>query len=593
MTALNKQVEIIVGMGSCGVASGADKIYRFFKEEIAAKNLPVKLSITGCIGMCYREPLVEINPVNGPLIMYQEVTIDKAREILEGHILNGKPLFEYQVNLNYEKKEGVLAKQVRIALRNCGLINPESIEDYRQMQGYDALQQVLSHMTRQEVIDAIKTSGLKGRGGAGFSTGMKWQFGHDAEGDKKYIVCNGDEGDPGAFMDRSLLESDPHSVIEGLLIGAYAVGAKEGFVYVRSEYPMAIKRVEHALKEAEAKGFIGSNICNTDFSCKLKIKEGAGAFVCGEETALMQSIEGKRGMPRKRPPFPTQSGLWECPTVINNVETLSNIAWIILNGPKSYAALGTAKSKGTKVFALAGDIVRGGLIEVPMGISLKEIIYDIGGGIPNGRTLKAIQMGGPSGGCIPARLIDTVLDYEEIINTGAIMGSGGLIVMDDRSCMVDVAKFFLKFTQRESCGKCTFCRVGTKRMLEILSRISDSSATMSDLDLLEELAEQVRQNSLCGLGQSAPNPVLTTLRYFRDEYITHIKDKRCPARKCQDLLRYHIVADKCVGCTACARVCPVNAIFGERKKTHVIDEGKCIACGNCDEACKFDAVRVE
>lgn len=452
---------------------------------------------------------------------------------------------------------------------------------------------MLSSYSQDQVIKEMINSGLRGRGGAGFSTGMKWGFGRQAQGDKKYLICNADEGDPGAFMDRGLLESDPHAIIEGMIIAAYAIGASDGYIYARAEYPLAIKRLEIAIKQAKEKNLLGDNILGGNFSFDIKVKKGAGAFVCGEETALIHSIEGKRGMPRRRPPFPAQSGLWKYPTIINNVETLANVAWIILNGAEAYSRFGTEKSKGTKVFALAGDIKKGGLIEVPMGITLREIIYDIGGGSPTGKPIKAVQLGGPSGGCLPVDLFDTVVDYETLMKTGVIVGSGGMVVMDESSCMVDVAKFFLQFTQMESCGKCTFCRVGTKRMLEILIRITEGKGKKSDITLLEELAQKVKNTSLCGLGQTAPNPVLTTLKYFKDEYIAHIKDKRCPAGKCQALLKFTINSEKCIGCTACIKACPVHAISGERKKPHIIDEYKCIKCGNCVSKCKFDAIEVE
>ncbi len=592
--------EILVGMASCGVAAGADKVYEKLKEEIQARGAEdkVKLKITGCIGMCYREPLVEVREEDGRGLIYADVTPKRAVEILEKHALGGEPIPEWVLlSRGFEGISGegneLLKKQVRIVLRNCGIIDPENIDDYLARDGYKALEKVLKTMTPEEVIDEIYKSGLRGRGGAGFPTGLKWKFTRASKGDKKYVVCNADEGDPGAFMDRSTLEGDPHSVLEGMLIAAYAIGADEGYIYVRAEYPRAIHRLKIAIAQAEERGFIGDNIFGTDFSFHIHIKEGAGAFVCGEETALLQSIEGKRGMPRVRPPYPAQKGLFGKPTNINNVETYANVPWIILNGAEKFAAMGTEKSKGTKVFALAGKIARGGLVEIPMGMTIRELIFDVAGGIPGGKKPKAVQMGGPSGGCIPVELWDTPIDYESITATGAIMGSGGLVVMDEDTCMVDVAKFFLEFTQRESCGKCTFCRIGTKRMLEILQKITNGEGEPEDIDKLEELAYKVKTTSLCGLGQTAPNPVLTTLKYFRDEYEAHIYDKKCPAKVCRPLLTYTIIEDKCTGCTLCALKCPAGAISGERGKPHTIDQEKCIKCGMCYQVCNFDAIKVE
>lgn len=590
---MKDQTTIIVGLGSCGIAAGAQKIYDFFAQAIKEKKLNVALSKTGCIGMCYQEPIVEIKQADGTTTLYKKVNLAEAEKILTEHVINKHPLTEYEIDLKAEKAKGSWAKQVRIALRNCGVIDPESIEAYEQKQGYQALKKVLQGFTQEQLIDEILKSGLRGRGGGGFPTGTKWKFGYNATGEQKYVICNADEGDPGAFMDRGVLESDPHSVLEGLTIAAYAVGASQGYIYVRAEYPLAIKRLEMAIAQSKAKGFLGQNIFGSNFSFTIKIKEGAGAFVCGEETALIHSIEGKRGMPRRRPPFPANQGLWQKPTIINNVETLANVPWIVLNGAAKFSQLGTEKSKGTKVFALAGDIKRGGLIEVPMGITLREIVYDIGGGITNDNELKAIQIGGPSGGCLPKELLDTKVDYDSVTKTGAIMGSGGLVVMDEHSCMVDVAKFFLTFTQDESCGKCTFCRIGTKRMLEILTRITEGKGKEEDIALLEELAEKIGKTSLCGLGQTAPNPVLTTLKYFRAEYEAHIKEKRCPAKKCQALLSYKINAEKCVGCGACAKACPTKAIIGEIRKPFVIEQNKCIKCGNCVTKCRFNAIDVE
>jgi NADH-quinone oxidoreductase subunit F len=485
---------------------------------------------------------------------------------------------------------GFFEKQNRIVLRNCGVIDPNNIDDYIARNGYSAIRNVLSGLNQEQVIDIITTSGLRGRGGAGFSTGLKWKFAREAQGDVKYIICNGDEGDPGAFMDRSVLEGDPHSVLEGMMIGAYAIGADHGYIYVRAEYPKAIERLYTAIAQCKVRGFLGQNIFGYSMNLEIKIKEGAGAFVCGEETALIASIEGKRGVPRLRPPFPAQKGLFGKPTNINNVETFANIAWIILNGHEAFSSLGTEKSKGTKVFALAGKIARSGLVEVPMGISIHDIIYEIGGGIRENKQFKAVQMGGPSGGCIPASMAACKIDYDEINSTGAIMGSGGMIVLDETTCMVDVAKFFLTFTQNESCGKCTFCRIGTKRMLEILEKITEGNGEESDLALLEDLAYKIKQGSLCGLGQTAPNPVLTTMRYFREEYEAHIRERRCPAHSCPALIRYSIVPEKCTGCTLCARKCSSGAITGKAKQPHVIDESKCIKCELCYDACRAKAI---
>jgi NADH-quinone oxidoreductase subunit F len=543
------------------------------------------------MGNCYQEVLVEVIDEAGGSNMYGNVTPDKVKRILDEQVQNDKPIGEWIVKgKDAVAEDTFFAKQKRIVLRNCGIIDPDSIDEYIASGGYQAIQKVLKEYTPEQVIEIILKSGLRGRGGAGFLTGMKWRFCRQAIGDKKYVICNADEGDPGAFMDRSTLEGDPHSVLEGMMIGAYACGADEAYIYVRAEYPMAVRRLHHSIKKAKEKGFLGDSIFGSKMNLNIKIKEGAGAFVCGEETALIASIEGQRGMPRFRPPFPAQKGLWGKPTNINNVETYANIAWIVMNGAEAFAAMGTENSKGTKVFALAGKIARGGLVEVPMGLTINEIIYDIGGGIRDGKKFKAVQMGGPSGGCIPATMGDLQIDYQKINQTGAIMGSGGMVVMDETTCMVEMAKFFLRFTQDESCGKCTFCRIGTKRMLEILERITDGKGQEGDIELLEDLADKIRNNTICGLGQTAPNPVLTTLKYFRDEYEIHIRDKKCPAHSCAPLLTFTILEDKCTGCTLCARVCPANAISGEKKKVHKIDQAACIKCGKCFETCNFKAI---
>lgn len=588
---------IAVGMNSCGIAAGARETYEAIKAELEKRNLNIKLKIVGCVGMCYREPLVDII-TEDEIITYGHVDPKKVPRIIEEHVINGRPIKEWIVKRDWwengERKtwdvDGYFAKQKKIVLENSGYIDPENIDEYIQAGGYEALKKALK-MDPEEIIEIITKSGLRGRGGAGFPTGLKWKFTRQAPGDEKYVICNADEGDPGAFMDRNVLEGDPHRVIEGMIIGAYAIGATKGFIYVRAEYPLAIRRLKIALKQARERGFLGENILGSGFSFDIVIKEGAGAFVCGEETALIASIEGKRGMPRPRPPYPAQKGLWGKPTNINNVETWANVPWIIRHGWEAYASLGTEKSKGTKVFALSGKIKHGGNVEVPMGITLREILYEIGGGTKTGKRIKAVQLGGPSGGCMPEELFDTPVDYESVNATGAIMGSGGMVVMDEDTCMVDVAKFFLDFTVKESCGKCTFCRIGTKRMWEILDRFTRGEATEEDLEKLERLAYQVKAGSLCGLGQTAPNPVLTTLRYFREEYIEHING-RCPAKVCKPLIRYVIITDKCTGCTACAIFCPANAISGERLKPHFIDQEACIKCGTCYEVCRFNAIEI-
>ncbi len=585
------KLSIKVGLGSCGQAAGAVEVYEALENYIASNKLNAQLLQTSCIGMCFLEPLVELSAEGKDKITFGEVTPNDIEKIIQNY-LNDTPWMEKAIlaenreaseNANYES-------QVRIVLRNAGIIDPVSLEDYEAREGYKGIEKVLKTMTPEEVISEITQAGLRGRGGAGFPTGLKWKLAWKEKSEKKFIVCNADEGDPGAFMDRSVLEGDPHSVIEGMIIGAYAIGADEGYLYVRAEYPLAIKHLKIALEKAEEKGYLGNNIMGTGFNFELHIKEGAGAFVCGEETALMASIEGKRGMPNIRPPYPAQSGLWGYPTNINNVETFANVPWIILNGWEAFAQYGTEKSKGTKVFALAGKIKNSGLIEVPMGMPLRDVIYKVGGGMKTELPFKGVQLGGPSGGCIPAELLDTIVDYDSINQTGAIMGSGGMVVMDTSTCMVDIARFFLNFTQNESCGKCTFCRVGTKRMLEILTRICDGEGKMEDIDTLEDLSKNIIKSSLCGLGQTAPNPVLTTLKYFREEYEAHIKDKKCFAGLCTALISYEIDKEKCVGCTACARKCPVHCISGSVKQPHIIDQSKCVKCGACQQTCKFKAV---
>ena len=579
---------VTVGLGTCGISAGGEKVYKAFLDELKDRPNSFFLKETGCVGMCYREVLIEVLESDGNAHVYGDVTPEKVGKIIEEDILSNRTIDEWLVSGD-DREKGFFENQVRIVLRNCGKIDPGSIEEYIQTGGYSAIQKVFKSMTPEKIIDEVITSGLKGRGGGGFPTGTKWKFTRAAAGTKKYVICNADEGDPGAFMDRSVLESDPHSVLEGMIIAAYAIGSGDGYIYVRAEYPKAVARLRQAIAQARKRGYLGNNILNSGFSFDIKIKEGAGAFVCGEETALIASIEGRRGMPRFRPPFPANSGLWGKPTNINNVETFANIPWIILNGGSAFAAYGTTDSKGTKVFAMAGKVKRTGLVEVPMGITINSIIFDICGGIVNDKKFKAVQMGGPSGGCIPASMCELPIDYQQINKTGAIMGSGGLIVMDETTCMVDVAKFFLTFTQAESCGKCTFCRIGTKRMLEILERITEGKGTMADLDNLQELSEQVRSASLCGLGQTAPNPVLTTLKYFRDEYVAHIQEKKCPAHVCAAILVYTING-KCTGCTVCAKACPTEAITGERKEIHIVDQDKCIKCGKCFTVCRFDAV---
>lgn len=582
-------MKIAVGQGSCGTAAGASKVYDLLEKAVNENNLNTELTITGCIGMCFLEPIVDIYLDDGSLKRLVKICEKDISAIAE-YIKTGNSDNVSQLEVTQEDNT-FLTQQTRIALRHCGLINPEKIEDYFASDGYNALKKAL-FMTPEAVIDEIKVSGLAGRGGAGFPTWFKWDAARKSPGEVKYLICNADEGDPGAFMDRAIIESDPHNLIEGMLIGAYAIGAKNAVVYVRAEYPLAITRLQKAIEQAKAAGFIGNNILGTDFSCEFSYKAGAGAFVCGEETALIESLEGHRGMPRLKPPFPAQSGFWLKPSNINNVETFANVPWIMLNGGPAFAAMGTQDSKGTKVFALTGKIKRGGLVEIPMGKTLNDVIFKIGGGIRDDGIFKGVQMGGPSGGCIPAELGDTIIDYKKLNETGAIMGSGGMVVMDEKTCMVSMAKFFLDFTAKESCGKCIHCRIGTQRLLEILERICIGQGRQGDIELLEDLCNEIKSGSLCGLGQTAPNPVLSTIRYFRNEYEAHINDRKCPACDCTDLLTFKIDGEKCTGCTLCKKKCPVDAIVGDVRKPHVIDSVKCIQCGKCRDVCRFDAVLV-
>ncbi len=581
---------IKVGLGTCGISAGGRAVFAALQQELKDRQLDIPLKETGCMGMCYDEVLVELVD-DAQSYLYAKVTPERVTEIVDKHLVGNEPITDWIVKGEAAAEvDPFFDRQERIVLRNCGIIDPSSIDEYIARDGYKGAEKAITTMNHQDVIDTVFQSGLRGRGGGGFPTGLKWRFARQADNEKKYIICNADEGDPGAFMDRSILEGDPHSVLEGMMIAGYAIGADEGYIYARAEYPLAIRRLKLAIQQCEEKNLLGDNLFGTDFSFRIKIKEGAGAFVCGEETALIASIEGKRGVPRIRPPFPANKGLWDKPTNINNVETYANVPWIILNGAEAYAQYGTEKSKGTKVFALAGKIRKSGLAEVPMGMTIKEVVFDVGGGIKHDKEFKAVQMGGPSGGCIPASMSDIRIDFDEINKTGAIMGSGGMIVLDETTCMVDIAKFFLTFTQNESCGKCTFCRIGTKRMLEILERITMGEGKEGDIELLEDLADKIKSASLCGLGQTAPNPVLTTLKYFREEYEAHIKEKRCPAHSCVSLLTYRVIEDKCTGCTACARKCPVDAISGNVKEPHLIDQEACIKCGMCFDVCRFDAV---
>ena len=587
---------VLVCGGTGCTSSHSAEIIEKLEQELTAKGLEneVKVIKTGCFGLCALGPVMIVYPEG---CFYSEVKVEDVPEIVEEHLLKGRMvkrlLYEetvHQEDIKPLKETNFYKKQHRVALRNCGVIDPENIEEYIAMDGYQALAKCLTELTPDEVIQIVKDSGLRGRGGGGFPTGLKWSFTAKNSADQKYVVCNADEGDPGAFMDRSVLEGDPHCIVEAMTICGYATGATEGYVYVRAEYPIAVHRLDVAIKEAREAGLLGKNIFNSGFDFDLHIRLGAGAFVCGEETALMTSIEGNRGEPRPRPPYPAVKGLFGKPTTENNVETFANIPQIILHGAEFFNSMGTEKSSGTKVFALGGKINNTGLVEIPMGTTLREIIEDIGGGIPNGKKFKAAQTGGPSGGCIPASLMDTPIDYDNLTAIGCMMGSGGLIVMDEDNCMVDIAKFFLDFTVDESCGKCTPCRIGTKRMRELLEKITDGKATLEDLDELESLAHYIKDNSLCGLGQTAPNPVLATLRFFKDEYIAHIVDKKCPAGVCKKLVSYSIEADKCKGCTACTRKCPVGAISGAVKTAHTIDTSKCVKCGVCMDTCRFGAI---
>ena len=592
------RTHVLICGGTGCTSSGSVKIADALEEEIAKAGLAeeVKVVRTGCFGLCALGPVMIVYPEG---TFYSRVKLEDVPELVSEHFLKGRVVdrLVYRENEGDEKVEvpslqetGFYKTQMRVALRNCGVINPEQIDEYIAMDGYAALGKVLTEMTPEEVIQVMKDSGLRGRGGAGFPTGMKWDFAARNKVPQKYVVCNADEGDPGAFMDRSVLEGDPHAVLEAMAIAGYAIGANKGFIYVRAEYPIAVQRLNIAIGQAREYNLLGKDIFGTGFDFDIEVRLGAGAFVCGEETALLTSIEGNRGEPRNKPPFPANKGLFGQPTIINNVETLANIPQIILKGAEWFASMGTERSKGTKVFALGGKIVNTGLVEIPMGTTLREIIYDIGGGIPNGKKFKAVQTGGPSGGCIPAEFLDLPIDYDNLTKIGAMMGSGGMIVMDETTCMVDVARFFLDFTVDESCGKCTPCRIGTRRLLEMLDKITSGNGTLEDLDKMEELCNYIKANAMCALGQTAPNPVLSTLKYFRDEYEAHVVEKRCPAGVCKNLMHYEIQPDKCRGCTLCARKCPANAITGKVKEPHVIDQSKCIKCGACMDGCKFSAI---
>ena len=590
---MSSEIIIRVCMGPGGIASGGKDVLHAFSSSLATQGIKATLKDkcsahkVGCMGLCARDVLVEIEQNNSKTV-YQYVKPAMVERIVSEHLVNGTVVSEWLVDEAYERFH---QKQVKVVLDQCGKFDPEDLEAYQAAGGYAAAKKAITQLTSEAIVETIKKSGLRGRGGAGFPTGTKWEMGKNAPGSEKYIICNADEGDPGAFMDRAVVEGNPHAVLEGMMIGAYAIGASKGYVYIRAEYPLAVERLKLAIEQARSAGYLGKNIFGTDFNFDIAIKLGAGAFVCGEETALIASIEGSRGMPRSKPPFPVRKGLWGKPTMVNNVETFANVPAIISKGAKWFASLGTEQSKGTKVFALTGKIKNTGLIEVPFGITLREIIYDIGGGIVDNKQFKAVQTGGPSGGCIPAEHLDTPVDYESLGRMGSIVGSGGMIVLDEDNCMVNMAKYFLEFTQKESCGKCVPCRIGTKRLLEILTRITEGRAKDGDIELLESLSNDVRASSLCGLGQTAPNPILSTLRYFRSEYEAHVHEKRCPAGVCKDLITYTVLEEACTGCTACARVCPTAAALGEKKKPHRIEQDKCIKCGACFDVCRFKAIR--
>ena len=596
----NEDPVILIGSATCGKSAGAALVKSVIQDELEKNEVNAEIIEVGCIGLCYAEPIITIFKQGKPGIFYGNVTKKTAQEIIKSYIVEDDPLPEYALGTVGEGKiEGispffdteVLKPQVRRILRNCGIIDPKNINHYIANDGYSGFMDAIK-MAPEEVIEKIKESGLRGRGGAGFPTWMKWQFCRDSGGETRYLICNADEGDPGAFMNRSLLESDPHSVLEGILIAGYVIGAKKAYIYCRAEYPLALDHLKHAIKQMREYGFLGENICDSGFNFDIEIKEGAGAFVCGEETALIASVEGKRGTPRTRPPFPTTAGLFGKPTVINNVETLASVALIMQKKPDKFAEYGTESSKGTKTFSLVGEIERPGLIEVPLGTTLREVIFDIGGGIPKGRKFKAVQIGGPSGGCLPEEFIDTPIDYDSLTLAGAIMGSGGLVIMDESTCMVEVSRYFLQFSQRESCGKCVPCRLGTKQMLDILTDITEGKGKPEDVQLLKSLAAGIKMGSLCGLGQNTPNPVLTTLKYFENEYHAHINDNLCPALACKEFISYHIITEECNGCRLCFKSCPVDAISGKKKEPHVIDQEKCIKCGTCIELCsgKYDAM---
>jgi len=590
-----REIVVNVCMGTGGIAAGGGEVMEAFRAEFDRHGLEARVEKhcavhrVGCRGFCARDVLVDV-AVDGDRRTYQYIRPDMVPRLVEEHVLGGAPVEEWLVGEDYHAFH---SRQEKVVLADCGEIDPESIDDYLAREGYQAARRVVNEMSPAETIEAVKASGLRGRGGAGFPTGLKWEFCARNESDRKYVICNADEGDPGAFMDRSVIEGNPHAVIEGMTISAWAVGAETGYVYIRAEYPLAVERLHKALAQARERGFLGKGVHGSSFDFDIRVKLGAGAFVCGEETALIASIEGERGMPRAKPPFPANKGLWGYPTVINNVETLANLPAILRKGPEWFASLGSEKSKGTKVFALTGKVKNTGLIEVPMGLSLREIIYDIGGGIEGDREFKAVQTGGPSGGCIPAGHIDLPVDYENLLAIGSMMGSGGMVVLDETDCMVNIAKFFLEFTQAESCGKCAPCRIGTKRLLEILTRITEGKGRSGDIDTLLALAGDVKETSLCGLGMSAPNPVLSTIRYFRDEYEAHIREKRCPAAVCRALLTFSVIEERCKGCGMCRRACPAGAVTGEKKQPHVIDPKVCVKCGACFDVCKFGAVLKE